>query len=41
MDCSTVSKGMTSPCGQLETVEIETGNGNGKRKQSKLDGNEC
>jgi len=25
--------------GQLETVEME--NGNGKRKQSKLDANEC
>jgi len=29
------------PAGQLETVEMETGNGNRKRKQSKLDANEC
>jgi len=27
--------------GQLKTVEMETENGNGKRKQSKLDPNEC
>jgi len=27
--------------GQLETVEMETRNGNGKRKWSKLDANEC
>jgi len=27
--------------GQLETVETETGNGNGKWKQLKLDANEC
>jgi len=26
--------------GQLETVKMETGNGNGKQKRPKLDGNE-